>query len=122
MSFDDPALDPFLKLADRLGELEIIVGERARPVVAELRESLHGAIARRQAGDLPGSLALLRRAMERLTAMGGELDPEEGALMRMVAERFGQALETGDKGAARTAVKIMRQKSGDPSDEDNSSW
>jgi hypothetical protein len=122
VSLDDPSLDPFLKLADRLGELEVTLGERARPVVAELRESLRGATALRQSGDLAGSLALLRSAMGRLTAMGCELDPAEGALMRMVAERFGQALEMGDKGTAKTTIKIMRQKAGDPNDEDNSSW
>src|SRR5262249_13176605 len=103
-------------------ELEVTLGERARPVVAELRDSLRGVIALRQAGDLPGSLALLRSAMERLTTIGCELDPSEGALMQMVAERFGRALEMGDKGAAKTAVKIMRQKAGDPNGEDNSSW
>jgi hypothetical protein len=122
VSLDDPSLDPFLKLADRLGELEVTLGERSRPLVAELREGLRGAIALRQSGDLAGSLALLRSAMGRLTAMACELDPAEGALMRMVAERFGQALEMGDKGTAKTTIKIMRQKAGDPNDEDNSSW
>jgi hypothetical protein len=121
VSVDRPTLDPFLKLADKLGELELLVGQRARPVVAELREGLRDAIARRQAGDLPGSLALIRRAMERLTEMGSELDPEEGALMQMVAQSFARALELGDKGAAKAAVNVMRHKAGDPGD-DNSSW
>ena len=122
MSPSDPSLDPFLKLADNLGELEVTIGERARPIVAEVRQRLHDAIGNRERGDLPGSLTQLRSAMERLAAIGSELDPEEGALMRMVAQRFTEALKLGDKGAAKEAVNLMRHKSGDPKDEDNSKW
>ncbi len=122
MPSDDLSFEPFLKLADNLGELEITIGARARPIVAEVRQHLRGAVASRERGDLPGSLAQLRRAMERLAAIGSELDPEEGALMRMVAQRFTAALELGDKGAAKDAVNLMRHKSGDPKDEDNSKW
>jgi hypothetical protein len=119
---DDPALEQFLKLADNLGELEVTVGERARPVVAEVREGLRTAVACRQRGDLPGSLAALKTAMERLAAMGGELDPEEGALMRVVAERFSESLRTGDRSTAKAAVNLMRRKAGDPKDDDKSNW
>lgn len=122
MPSDDLSLQPFLKLADNLGELEITIGERARPIVAEVRQRLRGAVACRERGDLPGSLVQLKTAMERLAAIGSELDPEEGALMRMVAQRFTEALKLGDKGAAKNAVNLMRHKSGDPQDEDNSKW
>lgn len=122
MSVADPSLAPFLKLADNLGELEVTVGAHARSVVAEVREELRAAIASRERGDLSGSLALLRRAMERLAAMGSELDPEEGALMRMVARRFTEALTLGDKGTAKETVNLMRHKAGDPKDEDDSKW
>lgn len=120
--FDDLSLDPFLKLADNLGELEVTIGERARPVVAELRQRLRAAVAGRARGDLPESLAQLRGAMERLAAIAGELDPEEGALMRMVAQRFTEALKLGDKGTAKEAVNLMRRRSGDPKDEDDPKW
>jgi hypothetical protein len=119
---DIPSLDPFLKLADSLGELEVTIGERARPAVVELRQRLGAAVASRERGDLPGSLEQLRAAMQRLAAIAGELDPEEGALMRMVAQRFTEALKLGDKGTAKEAVNLMRHKSGDPKDEDNSKW
>lgn len=119
---DDAALDQFLKLADNLSELEVTLGERARPVVAEVRERLRAAVVCRQRGDLPGSLAALRSAMERLAAMGSELDPEEGALMRMVAQRFTESLKLGDKSSAKAAVNVMRRKAGDPKDEDKSEW
>ncbi len=119
---DDAALDRFLKLADNLSELEVTIGERARPVVAEVRERLRAAAGCRERGDLPSALAALREAMERLAAMCSELDPEEGALMRMVAQSFTQSLGLGDKGGAKAAVNLMRHKAGDPKDEDGSQW
>ncbi len=122
MSPQAPAIDPFLKLADNLGELEVTVGERARTVVNELRERLREAAALRARGDLPGSLDRLRSAMERLAAMAGELDPHEGAMMLAVARHFTGSLSRGDRDAAKDAVKLMRHKSGDPSDDDQSSW
>jgi hypothetical protein len=122
VSSDNLSLDPFLKLAENLGELEVTIGERARPAVVELRQRLRAAVASRERGDLPGSLEQLRGAMGRLAAVAGELDPEEGALMRMVAQRFTEALKLGDKGTAKEAVNLMRHKSGDPKDEDNSKW
>ncbi|HLK85767.1 MAG TPA: hypothetical protein VKT27_04605 [Candidatus Binataceae bacterium] len=122
MSPQAPAIDPFLKLADNLGELEITVGARARPVVAELRARLREAAAARARGDLPGSLDRLRSAMERLATVASELDPQEGAMMLAVARHFTESLSRGDKDAARDAVNLMRHKSGDPNDEDQSSW
>jgi hypothetical protein len=122
MPSDNLSLDPFLKLADNLGELEVTVGERARPAVAELRQRLRAAVASRERGDLADSLEQLRGAMERLAAIAGELDPAEGAMMRMVAQRFTEALRHGDKGTAREAVNLMRHRSGDPKDDDGSKW
>jgi hypothetical protein len=119
---DNLSLDPFLKLAENLGELEVTIGDRARPAVVELRQRLRAAAASRERGDLPGSLEQLKSAMERLAAIAGELDPEEGALMRMVAQRFTEALKLGDKGTAKEVVNLMRHKSGDPKDEDSSKW
>lgn len=122
MPSNDLSLDPFLKLADNLGELEITIGQRARPIVGEIRERLRAAVACRERGDLPGSLEQLRDAMARLAAIAGELDPEEGAMMRMVAQRFTDALKLGDKSTAKNAVNLMRHKSGDPKNEDDSKW
>jgi hypothetical protein len=119
---DRLSLDPFLKLAENLGELEVTIGDRARPAVLELRQRLRAAAASRERGDLPGSLEQLKSAMERLATIAGELDPEEGALMRMVAQRFTEALKLGDKGTAKEVVNLMRHKSGDPKDEDSSKW
>ena len=103
-----------LKLAENLGELEVVIGPKARPVVAEVRAGLRDAIACRERGDLPGALARIERAMERLAALGTQLDPAEGAMMRTLAQRFSRALSAGLKGEAKVAVNAMKSKAGDP--------
>ena len=114
--------DPFTKLAQNLGELEIVIGERARPAIAEVRAGLRDAIASRERGDMPAAIAAIRVAMERLASLGSVLDTEEGAMMRFIAERFTAALSTGDKGDAKTVVDVMRHKAGDTKDDDNKDW
>jgi hypothetical protein len=114
--------DPFTKLAQNLGELEIVIGERARPAIAEVRAGLRDAIASRERGDMPAAIAAIRIAMERLASLAGDLDPEEGAMMRFIAERFTAALGAGDKGDAKTVVDVMRHKAGDTKDDDKKDW
>ena len=53
---------------------------------------------------------------------GSALDPEEGAVMRMIAERFTEALGAGHKGDAKTSVDMMRRKAGDTKDDDPKDW
>ncbi len=105
--------DSFLQLIERLGELEVVIGPQARPVVAEVRSRLKEAAAAREGGDVPGALAIIGQAMQRLAALAGSLDAAEGALMRAIAGSFAQALGVGDKGAAKQAVNVMRGKAGD---------
>ncbi len=122
MPLSNPADDPFAKLAQNLGELEIVIGERARPAIAGVREGLRDALACRQRGDMPGSIAAIRIAMERLANLGSTLDPEEGAMMRVIAERFTAALGAGLKGDAKAVVDVMRRKAGDTKDDDKKDW
>jgi hypothetical protein len=118
----NPADDPFSKLAQNLGELEIVIGERARPAIAGVRERLRDAMACRERGDMPGSIAAIRQAMAQLAALGGTLDPEEGAVMRIIAERFTAALGAGHKDDAKTNVDVMRRRAGDTKDDDSKDW
>jgi hypothetical protein len=113
----DSGDDGLLKLADNLRELELVVGERARPVVASVRNELRQAVACRTNGDVSGALALIRQAMDRLASLGTELDREEGAMMRAIARRFSEALTLGDKATAKETVSVMRRKAGDTKDE-----
>jgi hypothetical protein len=118
----DPANDPFLKLADGLRELEVVLGEKARPVVVQVREELREAVASRERGDMAGTLEKIQRAMARLANLGAELDPAEGAMMGEIARIFMQSLNFGDKGAAKDVVNVMRHKAGDPKDDDRTDW
>ena len=122
MPFSNPADDPFTKLAQNLGELEIVIGERARPAIAGVRERLRDALTCRERGDMAGSIAAIRLAMAQLAALGSTLDPQEGVVMRHIAERFTEALGTGDKGDAKSSVDVMRRKAGDTKDDDNKDW
>jgi hypothetical protein len=119
---DGPVNDSFAALAQNLRELEIVIGERARPVVARIREELREATAGRERGDMPAALEKIRLAMERLAALGSELDPAEGAMMREIARGFVRSLSLGEKGAAAQAVNRMRHKAGDPKDDDPAGW
>jgi hypothetical protein len=114
--------DSFLKLSESLREVEVTVGPNARPVIAEVRAKLAEAAASRGKGDMAAAIASIRTAMERLAALAGELDPGEGYLMRMIAERFSQALNFGDKGTAKETVNFMRHKAGDPKDDPDTEW
>jgi hypothetical protein len=118
----NPADDPFTRLAQNLGELEIVIGERARPAIAGAREALRDALACRERGDMAGSLAAIRLAMERLAALGSTLDQKEGAMMRLIADRFATALGAGHKDDAKTSVDLMRRKAGDTKDDADKDW
>ena len=122
MTLHDPASDSFLKLADGLRELEVVIGEKARPVVAQVRAELLDAIASRERGDMAGTLEKIQRAMERLANLGSQLDPAEGAMMREISRIFMQSLILGEKGAAKDVVNVMRHKAGDPKDDDRTDW
>jgi hypothetical protein len=122
MALHDPTSDSFLKLADGLRELEVVIGEKARPVVAQVREELREAVGSRERGDMAGTLEKIRRAMERLANLGSQLDPAEGAMMREISRIFMQSLNIGEKGAAKDVVNVMRHKAGDPKDDDRTDW
>jgi hypothetical protein len=115
--------DSFLKLAENLGELEVVIGPKARPVIAEVRSGLQDAVACRERGDMPAAIEAIKQAMERLAALGAQLDPAEGAMMRAIAQHFSQALGAGLKGEAKAAVSVMKHRAGDPKeDEGESQW
>jgi hypothetical protein len=122
VALDSVRFDSFLRLADSLGELEVTIGSAARPVIAEVRTRLAEAVGQQKNGDAPGAIATIRGAMERLSSLAATLDPAEAMLMRMLTERFSNALSIGDKDAAKNAVNLMRHKAGDPKDDPNTDW
>jgi len=114
--------DSFLQLIDRLGELEVVIGPQARPAVAEVRNLLREAAAARQRGDVPGALGIISAAMQRLAALAGGVDGEEGAMMRAISASFAQSLGAGDKGGAKRALETMRIKAGDCTKKEDPDW
>jgi hypothetical protein len=114
--------ESFVRLGESLGELEVIIGPVARPVIAEVRTRLAEAAARQKNGDTAGAIAIIRSAMERLASLAGTLDPAEAMLMRMLSEHFINVLSIGDKNAAKNTVNLIRHKAGDPKDEPNTDW
>jgi hypothetical protein len=119
---DCVSFDSFIRLGESLGELEVVIGPAARPVIAEVRTRLAEATARQKNGDMQGAISIICGAMERLALLAGTLDPAEARLMRMLGDRFSTALQNGDKNAAKDAVNMMRHKAGDPKDDPHSDW
>jgi len=122
MSLDSAGFEVFINLGESLRQLELIVGPNSRPAIAAVREGLARAAAKRQEGDPNGALLLIHQAMERIALLGAEMDSEEGATMRFIAERFTQALKAGDKTTAKEVVGMMRHRAGDPKKDPSTDW
>ncbi len=122
MVLTDGSHQPLLKLAETLGELEIVIGDKARPVVADLRARLLEAAACREKGDMPAAVNIIHGAMDRLAELAGQLDPAEGLVMRLIADRFSRALTSDDKHTVKDAVSLMRNRAGAARDDDKFDW
>jgi hypothetical protein len=99
-------------LFGRIGELKVVLGPAAAPGVDEVERLLREGLAARERGDPAAAVARIAQAMDRLATLASAADPAEGALMRAMAERFGQALGRGAVGEARDAADVMRERSG----------
>jgi len=117
-----PDSDSFARFIAGLTELEVTVGPKAGPVVAELRELMLKAAAARQSGQEQTALAAIAQAMGRITTLAELLDPTEALMMRAIAQRFTQALGQGDKATAKETVNVMRHRAGDPKDDPAKDW
>ena len=100
------------QLIDGLSELEIVLGDAGRRALRIVQARLTEAMAARDRGDPVASLQAIGAAMERLAALADRLDPNEGAIMRTVAERFRSALLRGDVPEAKGDLDLMLEKSG----------
>src|SRR5512140_2520009 len=79
-------------VVSRLGELEVVFGPAAKPVIDGVRSLLLEALAARDRGDGATTVTRIGQAMDRLAGLANDLDPAEGMLMRVVAEQFRAAL------------------------------
>ena len=96
----------------RLGDLEVVLGTHAGPVVAAVRTLLIAAMAARDRGDMPTAIAQIGEAMDRLSGLADDLDPAEATLMRALAQNFRAALLRGDAAQAHQSAAFMFEKSG----------
>lgn len=103
---------PLEALVDGLAELTVVLGAEAAPVVAGIRETLMAALAARDRGDLPGAVARIGDAMQRLSALADHVDPADAGLMRALAASVRGALLRGDTAEARQRAAVMLEKSG----------
>jgi hypothetical protein len=96
----------------RLDELQVVLGRAVAATLAAIRLSLIEAVSARDRGDTPAAVAAIGKAMDSLSSLADGLDPDEGALMRMVAQSFRNALLRGDYPQAKQTADVMMQKSG----------
>lgn len=89
-----PSIDPFLKLAERLGELQRSGDDRARKAIGRAEDGLCEALAKRDSGDLTGAVARISQAMQALAASGGELSSAESATVHQVARALMESLDS----------------------------
>jgi hypothetical protein len=100
------------QLVQGLGELEIVIGPNARPIVAGVRDGLIQAMAARDRGDPVEALRLIGTAMEQLATLADKLDPNEAMLMRTVSDRFRSALLRGNLPEAKQGMDVMFDRAG----------
>jgi hypothetical protein len=99
-------------LLTRLDELAVVVGPAEAPRLGAVRDGVMRALALRADGDVPGAAQAISAAMHELAGIAGALDPQEAALMRMLATQFGAAMARGEAGEMTRASELMRERSG----------
>lgn len=112
----DPHHDPIPRsigaLVERLSELEVVFGPRARPPLERVRTALIAAMAARDRRDEASMAGHIGRAMHELARLAEAVDPEESTLMRALADSFRAALLRNDAVQAHRAADLMMERSG----------
>jgi len=95
-----------------LTELESVLGEAGRRAIPAVRDRLGDALAARDRGDPVAMLEAVGAAMQALAEVGEQLEPGEGQLMTMLAQRFQSSLMRGDLPDAKKDMDVMFERSG----------
>lgn len=95
-----------------LSELGVVLGEPGKAAMPVIESKLTEAMAARDRGDPVAATQAIAAAMEQLVFLAGRLDPQEGFLMKAVAERFRLALLRGSVPDAKQDMDIMLHRSG----------
>ena len=103
------ALEAFF---DRVGELKHALGPGGAERVGALEAIIAQALAARERGDQATALAHIVQGMQRLAELASEGGAPDAPMLRMMAERFRQAVGHGDVSQAKDAADTMRVQSG----------
>jgi len=103
------ALEAFFS---RVGELKHALGPGGAERVGALEAMIAEGLAARERGDHATSIARIVQAMQRLAELASEGNAPDAPMLRMMAERFRQAVGHGDVSQAKDAADTMRVQSG----------
>ncbi len=103
------ALDAFFA---RVGELKLALGPKGSADVGYIETLIAEGLAARERGDHATAIARIVQAMQRLAELASESGAPDGPMLRVMAERFRQAIGQTDLSQAKEAAEVMREQSG----------
>ena len=103
------ALEAFF---ERVGELKHALGAGGAERVGALEAVIAEALAARDRGDQAAALARIVDAMQRLAELSSDAGAPDAPMLRMMAQRFRQAVGHADVSQAKDAAEVMRVQSG----------
>jgi len=103
------ALEAFFS---RVGELKLALGPKGAERVGVIEALIAEGLAARERGDQRTALARIVTAMQRVAEAASDSGAPDGPMLRMMAERFRQAVGQADLSVAKDAAEVMRVQSG----------
>jgi hypothetical protein len=96
----------------RVGELKHALGPQGAEQIGAIEVIVAEGLAARDRGDRATATARIIEAMQRLAQAASDSGTPEGAMLRVMAERFRQAVGQGDLSQAKDTADTMRARSG----------
>jgi hypothetical protein len=103
------ALEAFFS---RVGELKHALGPKGAAGIPAVEVLIAEGLAARDRGDRATAIGRILEAMQRLAELASDSGTPEGAMLRVMAERFRQAVAQADLSQAKDAAETMRVQSG----------
>jgi len=96
----------------RVGELKLALGPKGAESVGHIEMLIAEGLAARERRDHTTAVARIVQAMQRLAELASDSGAPDGPMLRMMAERFRQAIGQADLSQAKGAAEVMREQSG----------
>jgi hypothetical protein len=103
------ALEAFFS---RVGELKHALGPKGAAGIPAIEVLIAEGLAARDRGDRVTAIGRVVEAMQRLADLASDSGTPEGAMLRVMAERFREAVSQADLSQAKDAAETMRARSG----------